>query len=146
MYYYRKGIIVHIYKISTANNDLNGRKDSCGTPPGMHRVKEKFGHKQPVGMVFKARQPAGWFYWNIAPSKRSEDLVTTRILWLDGLEKGVNKNGFVDSYNRYIYIHGTNHEDKTGTVESHGCIRMLNDYIIVLYDNIKCGALVLIEG
>ena len=50
----------------------------------------------------------------------------------------------MDSYNRYIYIHGTSEEGKIGTPASHGCIRMLNTDIIELYAKIKIGTKVLI--
>ena len=89
------------------------------------------------------------FYGNIATiihdtSRSKTDDVTSRILWLDGQEQGYNKGGNVDSYTRYIYIHGTSEEGRLGTPSSHGCIRMKNKDIIELYDKIKLGTLVLI--
>ena len=63
-----------------------------------------------------------------------EDVITTRILWLDGLEIGKNKGGNVDSKSRYIYIHGTAEEGLIGEPASLGCIRMKNaDVICLLY-------------
>jgi lipoprotein-anchoring transpeptidase ErfK/SrfK len=58
---------------------------------------------------------------------------------LDGLELGVNRGGEVDSYKRYIYIHGTNHEEKVGTPSSSGCLQMLNSEIIELFSIIPIG-------
>jgi len=55
------------------------------------------------------------------------------------MEPGRNKGGYVDSYQRYIYIHGTNHEDQIGTPASIGCIRMRNDDIVKLYRLIEIG-------
>jgi lipoprotein-anchoring transpeptidase ErfK/SrfK len=43
----------------------------------------------------------------------------SRILWLDGLDQH-NAN----TRDRFIYIHGTKHEDKIDNLESHGCVRM----------------------
>jgi len=37
----------------------------------------------------------------------AEAMMTTNILWLDGLESGFNRSDNVDSHSRYIYIHGT---------------------------------------
>ena len=65
-------------------------------------------------------------------------------MWLTGLEEGFNRGGKVDSFKRYIYIHGTSEEGRLGTPSSHGCIRMKNKDIIELYDKIKLGTLVLI--
>ena len=76
--------------------------------------------------------------------KEFDDVITSRILRLKGHEIGINKGGDVDSYNRYIYIHGTAHEDKIGTQASHGCIRMNNDDIIKLFENVTENMLVLI--
>ena len=77
-------------------------------------------------------------------TKSKTDDVTSRILWLEGLEKGLNKGAEIDSYKRYIYIHGTSEEGRLGTPASHGCIRMKNKEVIELYDKIKIGTLVLI--
>ena len=54
------------------------------------------------------------------------DWITTRIFWLEGLEPGVNKGPGVDTYERYIYLHGTAREDELGSPGSHGCVRMSN--------------------
>jgi lipoprotein-anchoring transpeptidase ErfK/SrfK len=53
----------------------------------------------------------------------------SRILWLDGLEEH-NAN----TRERFIYIHGTKHENKIGEPASHGCIRMRNADVIELFD------------
>ena len=74
------------------------------------------------------------------------DYVTSRIMWLDGLEDGQNKGGNVDSYKRYIYIHGTHEEGLIGSKASHGCIRMFNDDVIELFDMVKIGTKVLIKA
>jgi hypothetical protein len=71
-------------------------------------------------------------------------LITTRILWLRGLEQGVNLGGYVDSHDRYIYIHGTNREDMIGTPQSAGCVVMRNLDIIELYDHVRAGDMVLV--
>ena len=73
------------------------------------------------------------------------DYITSRIIRLSGLEDKINKGGEVDTYNRYIYIHGTPHIDKLGQPESHGCIRMSDNDVITLFNSIKYKTLVLID-
>ena len=95
------------------------------TPLGKFRVAEKIGHGAPAGTIFKSRvalEPG-------EPLPDTEDFVTSRILWLDGLEEH-NAN----TRDRFIYIHGTKHENKIGEPDSHGCIRMRNDDVIELFD------------
>ena len=80
------------------------------------------------------------------PINTEDDYETSRILWLSGEEEGVNKGGKVDSYNRYIYIHGTQEEGLIGLKASHGCIRMFNNDVIDLYQKVKIGTKVLIKA
>ena len=68
--------------------------------------------------------------------------ITTRILWLEGLQPGFNRGGNVDSYNRYIYIHGTGDESTIGRPTSHGCIHLAVEDLIPLYDTLPVGTLV----
>ncbi len=81
-------------------------------------------------MVFRGRVPTG----EIGSEDVPEDLVQTRILWLEGLEPH-NAN----TYGRYIYIHGTNHESQIGTACSHGCVRMRNHDVAEMFDLVEEG-------
>lgn len=129
------------YVISTSRNGLGEYKDSYRTPEGLHRVVRKFGQGVPEFGVFKGRQFTG----SIAQeSTANDDLITSRILWLDGLEPGVNEGGDVDSMKRGIYIHGTADEASLGRPSSHGCIRMRNKDVIALFDRVPVGTLVVI--
>jgi lipoprotein-anchoring transpeptidase ErfK/SrfK len=67
-------------------------------------------------------------------------------MWLEGDEEGFNKGGAVDSYKRYIYIHGTQEEGLIGVKASHGCIRMFNNDVIELYKKVNIGTKVLIKA
>ncbi len=96
-------------------------------------------------MVFKARVPTGRHFSEIADAATQPNLITSRILWLRGLEPGVNRDGDVDTYARYVYIHGTNHEDRIGEPLSAGCVLMRNLDIIELYEQVRPGDQVLIE-
>ena len=95
-------------------------------------------------MVFDSRAPTGRHFSEVHDVPPEANLVATRILWLRGLEPGVNLGGEVDSYERYIYIHGTNREDRIGRPASAGCVLMRNLDIIELYDRVRVGDHVLI--
>ena len=107
------------------------------TPTGRFRIAEKIGDGMPPGTVFKSRRP-------VRVTKkllREEDLVMTRILWLDGLDPG-NAN----THERFIYIHGTNHEESLGKPASHGCIRMRNSELLDLFELVDPGTPVVIRA
>ena len=131
------------FPVSTAANGLGNRLDSNKTPFGIHRIKQKIGGGEPQGMVFEARVPTGRICENTDNSEKDE--ITSRILWLDGLEAGFNKNGVYDSFSRYIYIHGTSDENRIGKPVSHGCIRMTNEDVIELFDGVLVNDLVVIQ-
>lgn len=134
---------------ATATNGTGSEAGSNKTPLGWHVVSEKFGDGAPWGQVFRSRGATKEIW---APGKDTkQDLVLTRILWLDGQEEGVNKGTNaqgvnVDSKKRMIYIHGTNGEDKIGTPSSHGCIRLRNDDVIKAYEMIPIGTPMLIAA
>jgi lipoprotein-anchoring transpeptidase ErfK/SrfK len=131
------------YPVSTAAKGIGNRLDSNQTPFGIHRVRQKIGGGQPRGMVFEAREPTGRIARNL--DNRDMDEITSRILWLDGLEPGINRDGDQDTYSRYIYIHGTTDERRIGQAVSAGCIRMTNDDVIELFDAVLVNDLVLIR-
>jgi len=131
------------FPISTAANGLGNRLDSYKTPTGIHRIKQKIGDGAPPGVIFEAREPSGRICKNT--DNREKDEITSRIMWLDGLEPGLNKDGVNDSFSRYIYIHGTSDERRIGEPVSHGCIRMTNKDVIELFDAVLVNDLVLIR-
>lgn len=123
------------YRVSTASAGLGEKAGSNQTPRGWHRVAVRIGKGAPVGQVFKARAAVPGKILNERTWQNSqEDLVVSRILWLDGLEPGFNKGKGHDSKSRYVYIHGTGQEAKLGTPASHGCIRMANRDVVALFD------------
>jgi len=129
----RRGEILRIYPVSTASAGLGFEPGSNKTPTGRFRIAEKIGHGEPPWMVFKSRVPTG----EIARPGGDEDLILTRILWLEGLDPE-NSN----TRERYIYFHGTNREDLIGTPASHGCIRLHNDDMLGLFAVVKEGTAV----
>lgn len=138
--------ILRSYPISSSKYGIGSQYGSQKTPPGTHRIKEKFGSGAKAGAVFIARRRTNRISEiHHDTTDIAEDLVTTRILWLDGLENGINRGGNVDSHSRYIYIHGTPEEGLIGTPQSNGCIRMKNLDVIELFDLVATGTLVEIQ-
>ncbi len=144
LYHHRKTGVVCVYPISTARNGVGNMEGSLKTPLGKHEICAKIGDGLPIKTYFESREPKGTFKQKIAHCKR--DWILSRILWLSGVQTGVNKRGKVDTKKRYIYIHGTNEEDKIGLPVSHGCIRMLNADIIHLFEHVRCGETVFIKA
>lgn len=136
------GAMAQAYKISTSKNPPSCQADSYGTPTGLHMIAGKIGAGQPVGMVFKGRIPTGKHYSEYTGEDAERNLITSRILRLRGLEPGHNAGPTCDSYDRYIYIHGTNHENRIGQPFSGGCVEMLNAEMIELFESVEFGDLV----
>ena len=128
---------VRTYPVSTSRFGIGTEEGSFKTPTGRFRVAQKIGSDMPNGTVFVGRVPLRLD--EALPS--TEDLVTSRILWLDGLDEQ-NAN----TRDRYVYIHGTKHEDKIGTAASHGCVRMRNADVIELFEMVDEGTPVIIEA
>jgi hypothetical protein len=139
----RKGIVVSSYAVSTSKQPPSNVAHSLGTPRGLHEIAERIGAGQPPGVVFKSRVPTGHHFSEIPYSENlSSNLITSRILWLRGLEPGVNQGGDVDTFARYVYIHGTQHEERIGEPISGGCVLMRNKDIIELFEEVRAGDLV----
>jgi lipoprotein-anchoring transpeptidase ErfK/SrfK len=129
--------LLKTWSCSTSGFGIGFQEGSNKTPVGSFVVREKHGDGAEQGTIFKSRQPVG--IWT-PDSESAEDLVLTRILWLHGLEPR-NAN----TYQRYIYIHGTNQEARLGVPCSHGCVRMRNSDVIELFDQASIGMAVWIE-
>ncbi|MBF0148045.1 MAG: L,D-transpeptidase [Magnetococcales bacterium] len=119
------------WTISTGLAGFGNEADSGRTPTGLHRICACIGDGAPSGMVFKSREPTGEIVTTTA--QPGMDCITTRILWLEGMEEGINRGPGVDSRSRYIYIHGTPDVHRLGQPVSAGCVRMNNDDIITLF-------------
>ncbi|ANJ66484.1 hypothetical protein A9404_03005 [Halothiobacillus diazotrophicus] len=143
LYLFMNGKLSTSYPISSSAFGVGNAAGSNRTPLGLHKIAEKFGNNEPIGMIFKSRRPTGDLAKILTqPVKGEGDDVTTRIMWLQGLEPGVNEGPGIDSHARYIYIHGTPEEGLIGTPESHGCIRMKNQQVIALFNQVPVGTLV----
>lgn len=145
MYVFKEGRLVKTYYVSTSKNGAGSESGSEMTPVGLHKINGKFGQDVPKGGILIGKK----FYGKIAkinnkPVSSENDDITSRVLTLDGLEKGVNKGGDNDSFERHIYIHGTAEEGLIGQPVSHGCVRMTNDDVIELFEIVQNGMYVII--
>lgn len=141
---YKRQKVIAQYTVSTAKNGIGSQQDSGCTPLGKHIVAQKIGGKEPINTVFIGRVPTGEIYdETFGASHPERDWILSRILWLSGVEKGLNKGsnsqGGCDTYQRYIYIHGTPDSELMGVPLSHGCVRMRNHDIIELFEQVDEG-------
>jgi hypothetical protein len=135
---YADGRWVKTMPASTSRFGIGQVEGSQCTPLGLHRIVEKIGGGEPAGTVFKARQVIG----HTSQPELANAKITTRILWLEGLELGLNRGGKVDSHARYIYLHGTGNQTTIGQPASHGCIHLADSDLIPLFDLLASGTLV----
>jgi len=144
--------IIKTYIISTSINGIGSGEGSHKTPSGTHLIEEKFGIDKETGI----RSKIGAIFDCSVDTKRvaeiitekidiPEDKITSRIMWLNGLEEGINKGEGIDSFERHIYIHGTPEEGLLGMPASGGCIRMKNTDVIELFDLVPRYTLVEIQ-
>jgi hypothetical protein len=123
---------------STSRFGIGQTEGSNRTPLGLHHIAEKIGAGERAGTVFKSRQVIGY----TSQPEFADAKITTRILWLEGLEPGLNRGGSVDSHARYIYIHGTADQTSIGQPASCGCIHLADGDLIPLFDLLPGGTLV----
>jgi hypothetical protein len=151
LYLFENNKFICSYPVSTSRQGIGQQEGSNQTPIGIHCVKEKIGAEAEYAEIFLSRETTN----SIASIEHQAictdiDCITSRILWLAGLEDGINKNKSstghsVDSYERYIYIHGTHEEGLIGRVASIGCVRMKNADVIDLFDKLCTSSLVIIK-
>ena len=145
LYHISSQKIINTYIISSSKYGRGNKEGSNKTPLGIHKIEEKHGKYTPEN----GRMIGRVYYGDIAKIHYDKtisktDDITSRILWLKGMEEGKNKGKGIDSYMRYIYIHGTSEEGLIGEPASHGCIRMKNKDVIDLFKEVSIGTFVLI--
>ncbi len=146
LYLIENNIVKASYPISTSKYGEGSIQNSFKTPLGEHSIKEMIGEEAEINTIFTSRINTKRSATIIDQFEDTDnDYVTSRIIWLDGEEEGFNKGGNVDSFRRYIYIHGTHEEGLIGTKASHGCIRMFNYDVIELFKLVNIGTKVLIR-
>ncbi|WP_426417855.1 L,D-transpeptidase family protein [Aestuariirhabdus sp. LZHN29] len=143
----RGGLPTLTVPISSASKGVGQLSGSEQTPLGVHRIRAKIGTGLPEGAVLVGRRPTGEVYTPaLARQFPGRDWILTRILWLCGDERGFNRLGAVDSMARYIYIHGTPDTEPMGVPASHGCIRLRNKDLLVLFERVHAGEEVIISA
>ena len=142
---YQSDELILTLPFSYGKYPVSCQQDSRGTPLGLHEISHKIGHDSPPGMIFKGRVATDecWHQRDDAGPDQ-KNFVTTRILRLRGLEPDMNSGTGIDSFDRYIYIHGTNHPEKFPENVSWGCLLLLDNALIQLFDTTRTGSHVFI--
>jgi lipoprotein-anchoring transpeptidase ErfK/SrfK len=137
LYGFTAGQLVVRLPVSTALNGAGEQNGSNRTPRGLHQVRAKIGSGLPLGAVLRGRRWTGET-WNadLHAQFPGRDWILTRILWLSGCEPGINRLGAVDTFRRYIYLHGTPDSEPMGVPLSHGCIRLRNADVLELFERV----------
>jgi lipoprotein-anchoring transpeptidase ErfK/SrfK len=134
------GALQKSYPVSTSKNGAGEINGSFCTPRGRHIVRAKIGAGQPANTVFVERRPTGEIYGpELAARFPGRDWILTRILWLSGCEVGFNRLGPTDTMRRYVYIHGSPDSVEMGKPGSIGCIRMRNQDVMELFEQVAAG-------
>ena len=146
LYVFSQGECIASYPVSTSRHGAGERENSYKTPRGVHCVAEKIGADARFGEILEARKRTNVIA-EIEPGQTGtrQDKITSRVLWLSGLEAGINQGEGVDSHTRYIYIHGTHQEGLIGQPASAGCIRMCNRDVMDIFDCLQVSSLVIIS-
>ena len=138
--------LIKKYRINTAKNGLGEQQGSECTPRGKHIIRAKVGDGAPLHSVFEGRRLTGEiFNPELEKNHPKRDWILTRILWLSGVEKGINRLGDVDTMRRFIYIHGAPDELVNMEPSSHGCVRMRDLDVLDLYERVPIYTPVLIK-
>ena len=139
--------VLHECEISSGAAGNGERTGSGKTPHGWHYIRAAIGGGMPDNAVFRGRRWTGeTFSSELADANPERDWILTRILWLCGLEKGVNRGGQVDSQRRYIYLHGTPPEEPMGVPASHGCVRLRSSDLLYIFSLAEPGTPVWLHG
>lgn len=135
------GRIVHHWPVSTSIDGTDQVARSDGTPLGVFRIKRKLGTGLRPGAILRDQVPTGRIAAPVhaANDPAASQWITTRILWLSGLQPGWNEGGDVDTYLRHIYIHGTANLGMLGHAASHGCVQMAPHAVMALYRAVSVG-------
>ena len=146
LYGFADGQLLLRLKVSTALNGPGERNGSGCTPRGLHQVRAKIGAGLPLGAVLRGRRWTGEVW---SPELHEQfpgrDWILSRILWLSGCEPGRNRLGEVDTFRRYIYLHGTPDTEPMGVARSHGCVRLRNSDLLALFSRVPVHCAVRID-
>lgn len=137
LYHCYKGTIRQ-YPISTSKLGVGEKNGSYQTPRGLHLIRAKIGAGADPLSVFQRRRETGELCTHeVFARSPPRDWILGRILWLSGLEPYFNRRGNVDTMRRFVYIHGTPPTNDIATPGSIGCLRMLPNDMVALFDTIN---------
>lgn len=146
LYGFANGQLQLRLSVSTALNGAGECNGSGCTPRGLHQVRAKIGDGLPNAAVLRGRRWTGEVW---SPELHAQfpgrDWILTRILWLSGCEPGRNRLGAVDTFRRYIYLHGTPDSEPMGVPLSHGCVRLRNSDLLELFARVPVHCAVQID-
>jgi lipoprotein-anchoring transpeptidase ErfK/SrfK len=146
LYGFADGQLLLRLLVSTAANGAGERNGSGCTPRGLHQVRAKIGDGLPCAAVLRGRRWTGEVWTPQLHEQFPErDWILSRILWLSGCELGCNRLGDLDSFRRYIYVHGTPDCEPMGEPRSHGCVRMRNADLLELFPRVPLHCAVRID-
>jgi len=146
LYGFADGRLLVRLAVSTALNGPGERSGSGCTPRGLLQVRARIGEGLPAGAVLRGRRWTGEIWTpQLHEAFPGRDWILTRILWLSGCERGRNRLGTVDTFRRYIYLHGTPDSEPMGVPRSHGCVRLRNADLLELYPRVPLHCRVRIE-
>ncbi|MNO62438.1 L,D-transpeptidase catalytic domain [compost metagenome] len=146
LYGFAGGQLVLRMAVSTAANGAGELNGSGCTPRGLHQVRAKIGEGLPGAAVLRGRRWTGEIWTpELHQAHPGRDWILTRILWLSGCEPGRNRQGSVDTFRRYIYLHGTPDCEPMGIPASHGCVRLRNSDLLELFPRVPLHCPVRIE-
>jgi lipoprotein-anchoring transpeptidase ErfK/SrfK len=124
LYGFADGQLIVRLPVSTALNGAGEQSGSNCTPRGRHQVRAKIGDGLPLGAVLRGRR------W-------------TGEVWSEELD--AQFPGKVDTFRRYIYLHGTPDTQPMGVPLSHGCVRLRNADLLDLFPRVPPHCAVLID-
>ena len=128
--------------VSTGAKGFGNKPGSKKTSTGLMKVANIIGAKADAYSVFRGKRDTGL---NYGPNSGRKAEVLTRLIEMQGLEKGKN-TGNNNPRKRVIYLHGTNREAQLGKPASGGCVRFSNKDIVQLADKLmKIGDKIYIE-
>lgn len=140
LFFYDDGELIKTYSIGTARNGVGQKQDSEQTPLGKHEICAMIGAEAPLNSIFVGRKATGEIYSSeLEAQLPKRDFILTRILWLNGLQPGLNLGGDVDSQSRYIYIHGSPDRAIVNAPASRGCINMSSVDVADLFLKVQVG-------
>lgn len=99
------------------------------TPTGKFQINEMV--RNPDFLVFDFQNPAGGDRGRIAPGPNNP----LGLRWI----------GFAHEHGWSIGFHGTTKTQFLGQAVSHGCVRMRNEDIVRVFDQVKIGTPVIVE-